>query len=233
MLSPAFTIGAVALTMLAFRTSRAVNSRFPSPLTTPVFLAVVGVTILLAACRVDYPSYRLGVEPLVALLGPATAALAVPLYKHRAIVIRYFLPATTGLVLGAASTLCAAVGLGTAFGLAPIVLRSIGIKSVTAPVAAELAALIGGNPALTVSLVVATGIIGAMLGPLILDRVRVTDPIARGLAFGTIATGIGTAQAATEGEMQGAVAGVAMGVSAVANSFAAPIVIPWLLALFH
>ena len=227
----AWTIASIALTMLAYQASRGVHARFPSPLTNPVFLAVVGIMSLLAVPGVDYVPYRLGAEPLVALLGPATAALAVPLYRHREIVVAYFLPAITGLICGAIATLCAAVALGVTLGLAPILVRSIGIKSVTAPIAVELAALTGGDPALTVAMVVATGILGAMFGPWMLDRAGVRDPVARGLAFGTVATGIGTAQAAMEGEIQGVVAGVAMGAAAIVISILAPLLIPRLLQL--
>ena len=93
-------------------------------------------------------------------------------------------------------------------GLAPTLVRSIGIKSVTAPIAVELAPLTGGDPALTAAVAVATGILGRDVGSWMLDRARVHDPVARGLAYGTVATGIGTAQAAMEGDIQGAVAGV-------------------------
>jgi putative effector of murein hydrolase len=226
-----FIIASVALTLLAYHAARRINARFPSPATSPVFLAVVGVMAVLAITGLDYAPYRNGAEPLIALLGPATAALATPLYKHRTLIVRYFAPAITGLVCGALATLCAAIGLAATLGLAPIVVRSIGIKSVTAPIAVELAPLIGGDPALTVALVVATGILGAMLGPWMLDRAGVHDPIARGLALGTVATGIGTAQAAIEGEVQGAVAGVAMGAAAVAVSMLAPTLVPRLLQL--
>jgi putative effector of murein hydrolase len=227
----AWTIASVALTMLAYQASRGVHARFPSSLTNPVFLAVAGIMSLLAVSGVDYVPYRLGAQPLVALLGPATAALAVPLYRHRAIVVACFLPAITGLVCGAVATMFAAVALAVALGLAPILVRSIAIKSVTAPSAAELAAFVGGDPALTVAMVVGTGILGAMFGPWMLDRAGVRDPIARGLAFGTVATGIGTAQAAMEGEIQGAVAGVAMGAAAVVVSVVAPLLVPRLLQL--
>jgi putative effector of murein hydrolase len=231
MLRLVWAVASVALTVFAYQASRDVNARFPSPLTSPVFLAVVGIMIVLAVPGIDYVPYRQGAEPLVSLLGPATAALAIPLYKHREIVIAYFLPAITGLICGAIATLSAAVALSVALGLTPIMVRSIAIKSVTAPIAVELAPLIGGDPALTVALVVATGILGAMLGPWILDRTGVRDPVARGLALGTVATGIGTAQAAMEGEIQGAVAGVAMGAAAVAISMVAPVFVPRLLQL--
>jgi predicted murein hydrolase (TIGR00659 family) len=231
MLRLGWSVASVAVTLFAYWTSRRVNTRFPSPLTNPVFLAAAGVMFVLAIPGVDYDSYRRGAEPLVALLGPATAALAVPLYKHRRIVMVYFWPAAAGLVCGAMATLFAAVILAVGMGLPSIVVRSIGIKSVTTPIAVELAPLIGGDPALTVVLVVATGILGAMLGPWVLDLAGVRDPVARGLAFGTVAIGIGTAQAATEGEIQGAVAGVAMGVAAVAMAMVAPVLLPRLLQL--
>jgi putative effector of murein hydrolase len=231
MLRLAWTVASVALTLVAYHASRGVNARFPSPLTSPVFLAVVGIMIALAVPGFDYVPYRQGAEPLIALLGPATAALAIPLYKHREIVIAYFLPAASGMICGAIATLSAAIALGAAMGLTPIVVRSIGIKSVTAPIAVELAPLICADPALTVALVVATGILGAMLGPFMLNLTGVRDPVARGLALGTVATGIGTAQAAMEGEIQGAVAGVAMGAAAVAMSMVAPVLIPRLLQL--
>ena len=231
MLRLIWTVASVTLTIFVYQASRGVNSRFPSPLTSPVFLAVVGIMIVLAVPGLDYVPYRRGAEPLIALLGPATAALAIPLYRHREIVVAYFLPAITGMLCGAMATLFAAVVLAAGLGLAPIVVRSIGIKSVTAPIAVELAPLIGGDPALTVALVVATGILGAMLGPWLLDRAGVRDPVARGLALGTVSTGIGTAQAAMEGEIQGAVSGVAMGAAAVAISVIAPVLIPRLLQL--
>jgi putative effector of murein hydrolase len=231
MLRLGWSVASVAVTLLAYWASRAVNTRFPSPLTNPVFLAAAGGMFILAIPGLDYDSYRRGAEPLVALLGPATAALAVPLYKHRQIVLVYFWPATAGLACGAMATLFAAVILAVSTGLPSIVVRSIGLKSVTAPIAVELAPLIGGDPALTVVLVVGAAILGAMLGPWVLDHVGVRDPVARGLAFGAVATGIGTAQAAMEGEIQGAVAGVAMGVSAIAMAMGAPVLIPRLVQL--
>jgi putative effector of murein hydrolase len=81
---------------------------------------------------------------------------------------------------------------------------SLSVKSVTAPVAV------------------------AMMGPVLMDRIGVSSPIARGLALGTISAGQGTAQAAQESELSGAVAGMAMGIAAVFMSLVAPQVIRWL-----
>lgn len=222
-------VASVALTVLAYAASRPLHARYSSPLTAPAVVASVGIALTLALCGVDYASYRRGAEPLVALLSPATAALAIPLYKHRRVLVAYTLPALAGLACGAIATLTAAVTLAVGCGLSPVLVRSFGIKSVTTPIAVELAPLVGGDPALAVPLVVATGLLGAMFGPWLLNRIGVHDPVARGLSLGTISQGFGTARAAAEGEIQGAVAGVAMGVAAVLVSFAAPTLIPMLL----
>jgi putative effector of murein hydrolase len=220
--NPIWILVSSAVTVLAYAVGRAVHCRYPSPLTTPVVIAVAALMALLIASGVDYSAYRDGSSGIVAFLGPATSALAVPLYRHRRIVAGYVLPAMLALLCGGLATFLAAEGAALAFGLTPMVVHSIGIKSVTTPIAIELAAEIGGDPSLTAAFVVATGMIGALLGPLFLNRFAVHDPVARGLAYGTISQGFGTVQAMTEGELQGAVAGMAMGVTAIIVSLWAP-----------
>ena len=223
----------LALTVAAYMASRKLAACWPSTLTTPVFVATVGVIAVLALAGIDYAPYRRSVEPLIALLQPATAALAIPLYKHRRVMAAYTLPALSGLVCGALATMFAGWLLAIAFGLPPLVVKSILIKSVTTPIAVELAPLIGGDPTLTAAFVVSSAMIGAMIGGWLLTRTRVHNPVSRGLAFGTIAHGIGTAQAATEGEIQGAVSGVAMGAAAVFVAAIAPWLVPLLMRSVH
>jgi putative effector of murein hydrolase len=70
--------------------------------------------------------------------------------------------------------------------------------------------------------------IGAMLGPWLMSATGIHDPLARGLALGTVSHGQGTAQAVVEGELQGAAAGIAMGLAAVFTSVVAPVLVPLL-----
>jgi putative effector of murein hydrolase len=171
----------------------------------------------------DYePAQRL----LVWLLGPATVGLAVPLYKNRHTLLRNTLPALVGLGVGSLATLGAAVVLARMLGLPDVIRASISIKSVTTPIAIELAPIVHGNPTLTAAFVIATGMIGTMLGPWLMNLAGIHDPLSRGLALGTISHGQGTAQAVTEGELQGAAAGIAMGLAAVFTSFVAPFLVP-------
>jgi putative effector of murein hydrolase len=107
--------------------------------------------------------------------------------------------------------------------------RDLIIKSVTAPIAIELATIIDANPTLTTVFVIATGMIGAMFGPWLMNIAGISDPLARGLALGTTSHGQGTAQAVIEGELQGAAAGIAMGLAAVFTSCLAPVLVPFLI----
>jgi putative effector of murein hydrolase len=220
---------AVAATLLAYLTARRLHALLRSPLTTPVFVATVLVVAFLSIGQVPYERYLAGASFWVDLLGPATAALAIPLYKHRQTMRAFLLPALGGMVCGAVSTLAAAIGLAVLFRLPDVVAASIGFKSVTAPIAAELAPLVHGDPTLAVTFAIATGIFGAMAGPLLLGRLGVRSALARGLAYGTVSTGIGTAQAISEGELPGAAAATAMSLAGVLVAFVAPHVMPFVL----
>jgi len=161
----------------------------------------------------------------VTLLGPATVALAVPIHKSRHVLAANALPALAGIAAGAASTVLVALALGMSFMLEPSVLLSMSVKSITAPVALELAAIVQGKLTLAAAFVIATGMIGTMMGLRLMDRAGIHHPLARGIALGTISHGQGTAQPLSEGEQQGAIAGIAMGVAAVVTSVALPVLL--------
>ena len=220
------TVFGLAVTVGSYALSRAVARRYPSPLTTPVFFSTALILLVLVPSGVHVADYEPAKRILVFLLGPATVSLAVPLYKNRQTLLRHALPALLGLGVGSLVTLGAAVVLARVLGLPEVIRVSISIKSVTAPIAVELAPILQGNPSLTAAFVIATGMIGTMLGPWLMTVTGIHDPLSRGLALGTISHGQGTAQAVTEGELQGAAAGIAMSLAAVFTSCVAPFVVP-------
>jgi putative effector of murein hydrolase len=222
----AITAFCVGLTVGAYLVSRVLARRFPSPLTTPVFFSTVLIILVLAPSGVGVADYEPAKQLMVPLLGPATVSLAVPLYKNRQTLRRHTLPAVVGLGVGSLVTLGAAVILARLMGLPEVICSSISIKSVTTPIAVELAPIVHGSPTLTVAFVIATGMIGTMLGPWLMNVAGIHDPLSRGLALGTISHGQGTAQAVSEGELQGAAAGIAMGLAAVFTSCVAPFLVP-------
>ncbi|MDZ5474522.1 LrgB family protein [Bacillus sp. 31A1R] len=223
------TIYSLVVTILVYLVSRKVAQKFPSPFTTPVFLSTTLIIVILLFSHITYEEYAIAKDIMTYLLGPATVALAVPLYKHRFIVLNNLIPAIIGLTVGSISTILVAIMLAKWFHLKELILASMSIKSITIPVAAEVSKIIGADAVLVAGFVMITGMCGAMFGPPIMNMLRIKHPFARGLSMGTIAHGIGTAEVAKEGELQGAVAGIAMGLAAVFTSLVIPFLLPVLL----
>ena len=223
------TLFSIVLTIGAYLLSRIVARKYPSPLTTPVFFSTALIIIVLMALGLSFEQYKPGKDIMTFFLGPATVALAVPLYKNRQLIVTYSVPAAVGIFVGTLSTTLSAVLIGQLFHLTNDVNASLLVKSVTVPIALELTTLTGGNPVLSTAFVVLTGTLGTMIGPWLLKRTGITSPIAYGLAMGTVSHGQGTAQAATENELAGAVSGVAMGLAAIVTSFILPLLLPYLL----
>lgn len=216
----------IILTIGAFYVTRKIAQRFPSPLTTPVFLSTIIVMAILLMCGISYDQYGLAKKTMTYLLGPATVALGVPLYVNRKIIFKNFVPTVVGLLVGSFSTIISALLLAKPFQFSKVLLASISIKSITIPVASEVSKIIGGDELLVAAFVMITGMCGAMLGPWLMNKLRITHPVARGLSIGAIAHGIGTAEIAREGQIQGAVSGVAMALAALFTSIIIPILFP-------
>jgi predicted murein hydrolase (TIGR00659 family) len=194
------------------------------PLANPVLIAVALLAGGMLAAGVDYRAYFGGAQFVHFLLGPATVALAVPLYRQFALVRESAAASIVSVVAGGAFASAAGVAIALALHAAPEVTASLAPRSVTTPVAMGIAERIGGLPSLTAVVVILSGIVGAALGPLVLDLVRVKDWRARGLAIGTAAHGIGTARALSVNATAGAFSGLAMGLNALATALLLPLV---------
>ena len=198
-----------------------------SPFLNPVLLAVVILILLLKGTGTDYQTYFQGAQFVHFLLGPATVALALPLYRQLHALKRSMLAVAAALLTGSLIASLSAMAIARALGAAPEIVLSMAPKSVTTPIAMGVAEQIGGLPSLTAALVLITGISGAVVGPWILDRLRIGDARARGLAMGTASHGIGTARALQENETAGAFSGLAMGLNGVITAVLVPILAEW------
>ena len=199
------------------------------PLANPVPPTVLVLATLLWATGTPYTTYFEGAQFVHFLLGPATVALAVPLFEQLHRLRRLALPLLGALSAGALATAFTAIAIAWLLGASPATLASFAPKSVTMPVAMGIAEKIGGLPSLTAVLVMGTGVFGALVGRYLFDALRIQEPAVRGFALGTIAHGIGTARAFQESEEAGAFAGLAMGLSALFNAVVLPSLALWLL----
>jgi predicted murein hydrolase (TIGR00659 family) len=195
------------------------------PLANPVLIAVVLTALLLAATGTPYRTYFEGAQFVHFLIGPATVALAVPLYHNRQTVLRAILPMGAALLAGSLAAMLSALVIGRAFGMPEAVLASLAPKSVTAGVAMGIAGSLGGDAALAAVLVILTGVIGAVIVTPLLNGLRLRDMRARGFAAGLAAHGIGTARAFHVNPLAGTFAGIALALNALLSAILAPIVL--------
>ena len=193
------------------------------PLVNPVLIAVTLVALLLKATGTDYTVYFDGAQFVHFLLGPATVALAVPLYRNRLLVRRTLVPIAAALAVGVRHRRC--------FGHGHCCLVWSAARGAGVP-GAEIRhgggghgglRKAGGEPALTAVLVIATGIIGAVMVTPLMNALRIRNYAARGFAVGLASHGIGTARAFSVHPVAGGVfAGLAMGLNAVVTAVVAP-----------
>jgi predicted murein hydrolase (TIGR00659 family) len=219
--SPLFHL---TLTLAAFQIASFVFEKGGrNPLLNPVLGAVGLVVAVLAATGTDYATYFEGAQFVHFLLGPATVALAIPLYRQWHHVRASWLAIGASMLTGSLAAVTSAVAVLWFASSSETLMATIAPKSVTAPVAMGIAEELGGLPSLTAVLVIVSGIFGAMFGPLLLNLIGVKDWRARGLAIGTASHGIGTARALQVNETAGAFSGLAMGLNAMATALLLPL----------
>lgn len=202
------------------------------PVVNPVLIAVAILAVILRLTDTAYATYFAGAQFVHFMLGPATVALAVPLYANIGRIRTALLPMLAALAVGSVTAMASAIGIAAALGVTGETLLSLAAKSATAPVALGVSEAIGGSPTLTAVLVILTGITGAIVATPLLNLMRVRDWRARGFAVGVASHGIGTARAFQVNETAGAFAGVGMGLNALLTALIAPLLAPWLIGLF-
>ncbi|OOZ44123.1 hypothetical protein BOW37_08080 [Solemya velum gill symbiont] len=215
-------------TLVAYLAAVKIHEKFGSkPILNPVVIAVIMLVIMLPVTGMDYATYFDGAQFIHFLLGPATVALAVPLYRQMRKLRTVFFPLMSAIVAGIISGGISAVYIAEFLGASIETALSLAPKSVTAPVAMGIAEAIGGLPSLTAILVVTTGVIGAIIGTRLFDLIGCNDDSVKGVAMGVTSHGIGTARAFQVSSEMGAFSGLAMALSALFTSM----LLPWLLTL--
>jgi predicted murein hydrolase (TIGR00659 family) len=219
------------LTLLAYRLAVALNRRcHGNPLSNSVLVSVLLVVAALQIGGIRYDEYMQGARFIHLLLGPATVALAIPLYDNLARLKRAGSALALTLLGGGLVGIVSGTLLGRMMGLPRQVLLSLMPRSVTTPIAMGVAESIGGIPALAAALVILTGIAGAVMVRPLLHRLGLGDDRVLGFATGIAAHGVGTARAFQLSETAGAFAGLAMGLNGLLTPVLVPLLVGWLVS---
>ncbi|POH82694.1 hypothetical protein CXK91_10800 [Stutzerimonas stutzeri] len=223
---PLFGVG---ITLAVFQLAYAAYEKTRWVFLQPVLVSMTLIVGVLLLCGIDYDEYRISAQWLTILLGPATVALAVPLYLNLRRIRELFGPIVITLLIAGVFATALGMALAWLFGAERMILMTLAPKSVTSPIAMLVAEQIGGVVALAAVFVMITGVLGAILGPELLRRFGVQHPAARGIALGLTAHAVGTAQALQESEECGAFAALAMSLMGVMTAVLLPLVVALLL----
>ena len=214
----------LVLTMAVYLATMALYKRYKChPMLIPVFPSVVIIVCVLLATDTPYTTYKQGVEWLSILIGPATVALAIPLYAQRARIYALWRPICVALSIGCVVALFSAMGIAWALGGSWETIVSLAPKSATIPIALPMSERFGGLPSLAAVAVAVTGISGCMMAPLLLRLIGSKDPAVEGFAQGLTSHAIGTARAIQINPTAGAFAALAMGLNGVLTALLMPL----------
>jgi predicted murein hydrolase (TIGR00659 family) len=194
------------------------------PLANPILVAMIPLAALLWFTKTPYTTYFEGAQFVHFMLGPATVAIAVPLAAEFKRMRRLAVPILIALFAGSLTAIVSAIGIAWLLGAPHVVLASLAPKSVTTPIAMGIAALVGGLPSLTATMVVVTGILTGVIALPLTRLLRVHDHAAHGFASGLAGHGIGTARAFHDSQLAGTFAGLALALNGLLTAVLVPLV---------
>jgi putative effector of murein hydrolase len=217
---------ALILTLSAYQLGTMAYERSGrNPLANPVLIAIVLVAATITAIDMPYAKYFEGAQFVHFLLGTATVALAVPIYRGLEALRGRVFPMLAALLAGGAASIVVAVGLAKLLGADAAIVGGFWAKSVTAPIAMGIAERSQLSPTLTAVFAVSTGILGAILVRVTMDSLGVKSWWQRGFALGVAAHGIGTSRAFSVHPEAGTYASLGMGLHGVLGAVLIPVAV--------
>lgn len=213
----------ILLTLASYLLGVFIHRRSGISVLHPFITATVVIVAVLLIFKIPYEEYRAGNRVIDFLLGPSVVALALRLYDNLETVKKNLAAILSAVLAGSVVGIAGVWAVGRFMGAPQDLIMSMEAKSVTVPIAMEITRLAGGSTALIAISVVLTGVMGAVLGPALLKVLKITDPVARGVALGCSAHGIGTGRAIELGAVEGAVSGLCIVLMGVATSVLVPL----------
>lgn len=215
----------IALTFVVYLCAQLLQRRTGLAFLNPILLTIVVLIVVLLGAGIDYETYEEGGSYIDFWLKPAVVALGVPLYRQLESIKKQLLPILVAELAGCIAGIVSVVVVAELFGASRDVIVSLAPKSVTTPIAMEVAQTMNGIPALTAAVVVCTGIFGGMTGFKIVSLARVKSPIAAGLSMGTAAHAVGTSAAIERSDRYGAFSSLGLTLNGLLTSALAPFIL--------
>jgi predicted murein hydrolase (TIGR00659 family) len=200
----------VLVSLLAYGAGELLRRRFHIALFNPLLISILSTIAVLLVFHIDYDSYYSGAKYLSYLLTPATVCLAIPLYRQLELLRHNWKAILAGIVSGVLTCLGCVLAMSRLFRLSHREYVTLLPKSITTAIGMGVSEQLGGYAAITVAVIIITGVLGNMLSETLCRLLRIREPVAKGIAIGTASHAIGTAKAMQMGEMEGAMSGLAI-----------------------
>ena len=192
-------------------------------LISPLIISVTITIIALLCLNIPYESYKASTKFLHNLLTPVTVCLAVPLYEKLKLLKNNFTAIAAGIISGIISSGFSIFLIALIFNLSKTEYITLLPKSITTAIGVGLSEELGGIPSITAPVIVITGITGGIIAPIVFRLLRISHPIAKGIALGTASHAIGTSKAFEYGETEGAMGSLSVAVAGIITVVIAPI----------
>lgn len=212
-----------ALSLGSYWLGTVIQQKVKHPLCNPLLLSMIFCIVFLKLTNVTYETFNYGGKYINYLLTPTTVCLAVPLYRQFQVLKDNLAAVLTSIIAGAVSCILVAAGMAFVLRLDRPLMLSLLPKSITTAIAMGLSEEIGGMPAITVMVVIMTGVFGNMIAQMLFKLFHIEEPVAQGLTCGTGAHAIGTAKAMEMGEIQGAMSSLSVVVAGIITVVAVPV----------
>lgn len=216
------------LTIIFYNLGRFIQRKTGNPIFNPLLIAIICIIAFLSITKIPYEAYKIGGDSINFFLSPVTVVLAVPLYKQFELFKENMMEIIIGITAGVLVSFISIKILGVALNADSSLLNSLIPKSITTPMGISLTNSLGGVEAITVVAIICTGILGAIISPLVFKIGGIKHPIARGIALGTASHALGTTKAIEMGEVEGAMSGLSIGISGTLTVILIPILIKFL-----
>lgn len=223
----------IVITLIAYIIAYYIYNKTKLPILTPLVTTVILVGFAIYFMGVPYSVYNeSGGKFINALIGPATVVLALPIYRNLPILKANLLVILLSIAIGSTIGIVGIYFTAKIMGVSENILLSLLPKSITTAIAVDVADSIGAVKSITVLAVIVSGVVGAIIAPIVCKIFRIKSPLAIGIAIGTASHAVGTSKAIEMGETEGAMSGLAIGIAGALTVILLPILYKLLVTIW-
>ncbi|QXM06594.1 LrgB family protein [Crassaminicella indica] len=215
----------IIVSLLSFNIGLYIYKKTKLAILNPILISIFIIITILLYFNIPLEVYNKGGNLISFFLGPATVVLAIPMYKQVPALRSHMTAIIIGITTGVITSITVVALLAKLFDLENRLKLSLIPKSITTPIGIAVSNSLGGLTSIAVIAIIITGIIGAVIAPLICKALKINHSVAKGIAIGTASHAVGTSKAFEMGETEGAMSSLSIALAGIITVLLAPLLI--------